>query len=110
MKGAPQKCGAYYMKRFFKYYAVFHPDKKGYWLEFPDVSGAFSEGDTFDDAYSMAQDCLALLLISMQEKGRDVPKPSTEEEIKRVAEDGDQVVLVSVDCKELYPEYDYDEL
>ena len=98
------------MRRHFQYYALFTPDGNGYTIEFPDVSGAISEGYTFDDAYSMAQDCLALLLISMQEKGRDVPKPSTEEEIKRVAEDGDQIVLVSVDCKELYPEYDYDEL
>ena len=97
------------MRRFFQYYALFTPNGNGYTIEFPDLSGAISEGYTFDDAYSMAQDCLALYLCTMQEDGRSFKSPSTEEEIKRVAEDGDLVVLVSVDCKELYPEYEYDE-
>lgn len=47
------------------YPAIFHKanlDEKGYWVEFPDLPGCFSQGDTFEQAYQFAQEALGLYL------------------------------------------------
>ncbi len=46
------------------YTAVFTPDTEdgGYTVNFPAVSGCFTEGDTFSEAKEMAEDVLKLML------------------------------------------------
>lgn len=46
------------------YPAIFHKDKQGYWVEFPDLPGCNTQGDTIEEAYKMAKEALALYLES----------------------------------------------
>lgn len=58
------------------YPAVFHHDEDGYWVEFPDLPGCFTDGDTLEETMSMAADALSLYLSSAKEDGKTVPPPS----------------------------------
>ena len=42
------------------YPAVFHKEEKGYWVSFPDIPEALTQGDSLQEAYEMAVDCLGL--------------------------------------------------
>lgn len=44
------------------YPAIFHKDEQGYWVEFPDLPGCNTQGDTIEEAYKMAKEALALYL------------------------------------------------
>ena len=83
-----------------KYYypAIFHRSESkesGFWIEFPDLDGAFTQGDDIDEAYKMAKDCLGLTLSYYQDEGKKPPKPSTPDKIS--SKDDDIIVMVSVD-------------
>ena len=83
-----------------KYYypAIFHRSESkesGFWIEFPDLDGAFTQGDDIDEAYKMAEDCLGLVLSYYQDEGKKPPKPSTPDKIS--LKDDDILVMVSVD-------------
>jgi predicted RNase H-like HicB family nuclease len=78
--------------------AVFHAEgDSGYWVEFPDIPGCFSQGDTLEEAYRMAGEALALAL-----DGDDfIPSPAGnitvygEDIVMSVAAaDGDDIVLI----------------
>lgn len=64
------------------YPAIFHKENKGYWIEFPDVPGAYSQAKNFDEAISMATDALALALDDIERSGKELPKPSRADKIK----------------------------
>lgn len=38
------------------YPAVFHTEETGYSVTIPDIEGCFTQGETMDEAVSMAQD------------------------------------------------------
>ena len=62
------------------YPAVFHvaEDVGGYWVEFPDLPGCFSQGDNDAHALEMAKDALSLWLDKTDEIiDREVNKPSS---------------------------------
>ncbi len=60
----------------FKVYpAIFH-EEDGYWVEFPDLHGCVTEGNTIEEAMSMAQEALGLWLVSQMEMGNELPAPS----------------------------------
>lgn len=59
------------------YPAIFHENEGGgYWVEFPDVSGCFSQGKDLEDAKEMAQEALSLHLASLINHDDSLPKPS----------------------------------
>ena len=81
-----------------KYYypAIFHRSESkesGFWIEFPDLDGAFTQGDDIDEAYKMAEDCLGLVLSYYKDEGKKLPKPSTPDKID--LKDDDILVMVS---------------
>lgn len=57
------------------YPAIFH-EENGYWVEFPDLSGCITEGNTIEEAMAMAQEALGLWIVSQMEIGNEIPKPS----------------------------------
>lgn len=60
----------------FKVYpAIFH-EEDGYWVEFPDLTGCVTEGNTIEEAMAMAQEALGLWLVSQVEMGSELPTPS----------------------------------
>ena len=58
------------------YPAIFHEEDEGYWVEFPDLIGCQSSGETIEDAAEMAQEALGLYLASLMEDGSELPKPT----------------------------------
>jgi antitoxin HicB len=48
----------------------------GYLVEFPDFPGVISDGGTPEEAIRNGQDALAAALLTMQEFGDPIPKPS----------------------------------
>ncbi|EFU43938.1 hypothetical protein PVOR_01995 [Paenibacillus vortex V453] len=59
-----------------KYPAIFTYADDGISVEFPDLPGALTCGDTDEEALYMAKDCLALHLYGMETDGDEIPAPS----------------------------------
>ena len=60
----------------FLYPAVFHVEDESYWVEFPDLEGCQSFGDTLTETMENAQEALSAYLLTIFEEGRDIPTPS----------------------------------
>lgn len=74
------------------YPACFYKEKKGgYSVIFPDLNHLATQGDTLDDAFAMAVDCLAGYLYGAKIDGETVQQPSD---------------LKSIDPDKEYDEYD----
>lgn len=58
------------------YPAVFTLDGEGYSINFPDLEGCFTCGDSLQDGLEMARDVLALVLYGYEKDGKNIPKPS----------------------------------
>ena len=77
------------------YPAIFHYDDGGYWVEFPDLEGCFSQGETMAEAVSEASNALGAYLASLIERGISFPEPS---DIHAIHADGqDFVSIVTAD-------------
>lgn len=57
--------------------AVFTIEKDGISVEFPDLPGCLTCGDTEDEALYMAKDALELHLFGLEEEGERIPEPSS---------------------------------
>ena len=69
------------------YPAIFTPvaELENYYVvEFPDLEAAVTQGKNFSDAYSMAEDVLNLVLMTMENYGEEIPKPTALEKISGV--------------------------
>ncbi len=60
----------------FVYPAIFHKDDGAYWVEFPDLEGCHSYGDTIQETMEAAQEALAAYLLTLLEQGRPLAAPS----------------------------------
>lgn len=86
------------------YPAVFSKEDELYSVTFPDLESCYTQGDSLQDAFDMAQDVLCLTLYGMEERGEEIPMPSGISEVK-AAGDG-FVSLVSCDTIEYRQFYD----
>lgn len=60
------------------YPAVFTPEKDaGFFIEFPDLSGCYTQGENLQDGLEMAEDALSLMLIYLEDKQETIPSPSS---------------------------------
>ena len=75
------------------YPAIFH-EEDGYWVEFPDLKGCLTEGDSLGEAMEMAREALGLYLVSLIEHDDEIPAPSDINDVK--SEDG-TVIYISTD-------------
>lgn len=64
----------------FVYPAIFHKDDNAYWVEFPDLEGCQSFGNTVEETMGGAQEALAAYILTVLEGGAKLPTPS---EIKK---------------------------
>ena len=65
------------------YPAVFHPEEVGgYSVDFPDLLGCVTEGDTLAEAIRMAEDALGIYLYTLKEEGEETPVPSDPADIR----------------------------
>nr|NNM89572.1 type II toxin-antitoxin system HicB family antitoxin [Bacilli bacterium] len=62
----------------YKFPAIFDPSEEddGYTVTFPDLPGCITEGDTWEEAQTMAQEALEGFLYLMEEEGESIPAPS----------------------------------
>lgn len=58
------------------YPAVFYEGEDGYTVEFPDLPGCVTQGDTLEEAMEMAVDAASGWILIMIEDGEDIPSPS----------------------------------
>ena len=58
------------------YPAIMHQDEGRYWVEFPDLEGCFSDGDTMAEAAVNAEEALGAYLCSLMERELEIPGPS----------------------------------
>lgn len=78
------------------YPAVFHPEAEGgYSVDFPDLLGCVTEGDTLVEAVAMAEDALGIYLYSLKVDKEPYPTPSDPAGIK--VENGSFISLVEYD-------------
>lgn len=91
------------MKKYI-YPAIFTPEEGGYCVRFPDLESCYTEGDSLEDAFDMAQDVLALTLYRLEEAGAPIPAPSAVTDIPE--EGGAFVSLVDADTTQYRKLYD----
>lgn len=61
----------------YAYPAIFTPEENGaFSVNFPDLEGCYTCGDTLEDALEMAEDALALTLYGYEIDKRSIPVPS----------------------------------
>ncbi len=60
------------------YPAIFHKQEKGYWVEFPDIPGCLTEGETLEEAFLMAGDALDCWF---SDESTEHPKPTSISEL-----------------------------
>ena len=70
-----------------KYVAQFSPaeDKEGAWcVEFPQLEGCFTEGDTLAEALENARECLTSYLEASSQENEEFPVPLSPEETREI--------------------------
>lgn len=77
------------------YPAVFHKEDEGYWVEFPDLEGCHSMGDTLSETLENADEALEGYCLTLLESGQKLPEPSNIEDI--CADENSFINLI--DCK-----------
>ena len=86
------------------YTAVFTPEENGmYSVNFPDLEGCYTSGDSMADAIHMAQDVLCLTLYDMEQDNINLPEPSDPRDI--VVNDNEFVSVVAVDTETYHCRY-----
>lgn len=84
--------------------AVFTKDGDFYVVHFPDLDGCFTQGESIQDAFEMAEDVLCLTLYDYEEDKEEIPKPSDLKKIE--TDDSSFVSLVTCDTIEYRKFYD----
>ncbi len=69
------------------YPAIFSPENEGYCVFFHDLEGCQTEGDTLEEAMLMAEEALGLYLVSLEERGLEIPNPSNPKSISVSGDD-----------------------
>lgn len=82
------------VKKYF-YPAVFHPEETGFSVSVPDLEGCYTQGEDMDEAVTMTQDAIGLVLEDYFSKNKPMPCASTPDTIE--LERGEFVVMVEFD-------------
>lgn len=77
------------------YPAVCHFEDGGYWCEFPDLDGCFSQGDSEREIVENAGEALEGYALSVLEKGGELPQASAITDFR--AEGRDFLTYISCD-------------
>ncbi|WP_130838711.1 type II toxin-antitoxin system HicB family antitoxin [Lachnoclostridium sp. Marseille-P6806] len=79
------------------YPAVFTEEENGFSVNFPDLDGAYTCGETLSEALAMAEDVLPLTLVDYEDCKQDIPAPSSVKDVS--TDDNEFVSLVSCDTE-----------
>lgn len=68
------------------YPVVFYPaEEGGYVVATPDIDSCWTQGDDLPEAMEMAKDAIEGMLVYYEDEGKEIPKPSTMEDAKKIA-------------------------
>lgn len=81
----------------FVYPAIFHKEKDTYWVEFPDLEGCHTYGESLNEAMEAAQEALAGYLLTFLEQKKEIASPS---DISTIHTDDGFTSLVSCDVNQ----------
>ncbi len=82
----------------FIYPAIFHKQDDCYWVEFPDLEGCHTYGNTLNETMEYAQEALSAYLLTSLEENLSFAQPS---DISSISYDGDSfVTLVTCDINQ----------
>lgn len=73
------------------YPAVFHAEEGGYWVEFPDLPGCVTEGNSIAEAVAEASSALGGYLCSLMDRSLEMPTPS---DLRALSAEGDDFVSI----------------
>ena len=82
------------------YPALIHNDEDGMWLEFPDLEGCYTQGDSLEELMENAKESLGTYLAVKMEYGDTIPKASDIEEID--LKDNCSKTYISVDVNKYH--------
>ena len=82
------------------YPAIVHKEDDGLWLEFPDLPGCFTQGDSLEELMENAEEALGAYLAVKMEYREEVPKASDISDI--VTEGNDMKTYVKVDVNKYH--------
>lgn len=78
------------------YPAVLHREE-GYWLEFPDLPGCQTTGETIEETLQHAEEAMGLYLATLMENGQTLPTASSLASVR--IRKGEEKTYVSVDVE-----------
>lgn len=84
----------------FVYPAVFHKEDGSYWVEFPDLEGCQTYGETLNETMSNAQEALTGYLLTLMQDGREIASPSDVQSVPHGS--GSFVSLVACDINQYH--------
>ena len=58
----------------FIYPAIIHQENDGFWAEFPDLEGTFTQGDSLNEIMTNATEAMELTVLELLESGKDINK------------------------------------
>lgn len=58
------------------YPAIVHKEDDGFWIQFPDLPGCYSDGDTLEELLENAEEALGSFLAVKMEYGEAIPEAS----------------------------------
>lgn len=79
----------------FIYPCIIHCEEDGYWSEFVDFKGCFSEGDTLEEILSNSKEALQSIILYNMEKEKSLPTPTPIKEIEECKD----TFKTYIDCK-----------
>lgn len=66
------------------YPAIIHEEDGAYWVEFPDLEGCLTEGETLEETLENAEEALGLFLVTLEEQGKELPTPSSLDKVTAI--------------------------
>ena len=88
-------------KKLFTYPAIFTLENNQYWVEFIDLKGCFSDGDTLAEAMENAKEAIGLFLEDLTEF------PTCTTDIKKIKLEKNQIIsFVTIDLNEHTKKYE----
>lgn len=81
----------------FVYPAIFHKEDDAYWVEFPDLEGCHTFGNSITETMEAAQEALAGYLLTLLEQGKTIASPS---DISAIHSDDGFTSFVSCDINQ----------
>lgn len=78
------------------YPAIVHKEDDGYWIQFPDLEGCYTDGDTLAEVLRNAEEALGAFLAVKMEYGEVIPDPSDISDVSKTTEEITTYISVDV--------------